>query len=89
MAPWARGCGGEPAHIFPFPLTSVFISRAAPATDGDSQARGRIGAVAAGLHHSHSSAGSSTHRARPGMAPASSRMPVLRFVSTEPRGNSS
>ena len=36
------------------------ISRAAPAACGDSQGRGRIGAVAvaAGLHHSHSNLGS-------------------------------
>ena len=32
------------------------ISRAAPAAYGGSQARGRIGAVAAGLRHSHSNA---------------------------------
>ena len=30
------------------------FSRAVPAAYGGSQARGRIGAVAAGLHHSHS-----------------------------------
>ena len=29
-----------------------FFFRAAPSSYGDSQARGRIGAVAAGLHHS-------------------------------------
>ena len=34
------------------------FSRAAPATYGSSQARGLIRAVAAGLHHSHSNAGS-------------------------------
>ena len=34
------------------------ISWAAPVAYGDSQARGRIGAVAAGLHQSHSNAGS-------------------------------
>ena len=36
----------------------VAISWAAPAAHGGSQARGRIGTVAAGLHHSHSNAGS-------------------------------
>ena len=36
----------------------VAISWAAPAAYGDSQARGRIGAVATGLHQSHSNAGS-------------------------------
>ena len=34
------------------------ISRAAPSACVSSQARGRIGATAAGLHHSHSNAGS-------------------------------
>ena len=34
------------------------FSRAAPAAHGDSQARGLIGAVAAGLRHSHSNMGS-------------------------------
>ena len=32
--------------------------RAAPGADGGSQDRGLIGAIAAGLHHSHCSAGS-------------------------------
>ena len=36
----------------------VAISWAAPAAYGGSQARGPIGAAAAGLHHSHSNAGS-------------------------------
>ena len=37
----------------------VFIfSRAAPAAYGGSQASGLIEAIAAGLHHSHSNAGS-------------------------------
>ena len=34
------------------------ISRAAPMAYGGSQARGRIGATAAGLHQSHSNTGS-------------------------------
>ena len=33
-----------------------FLFRAAPAAYGGSQAKGRIRAVAAGLHHSHSNA---------------------------------
>ena len=37
------------------------ISWAAPAAYGGSQARGRIGAVAASLHHSHSHVGSEPH----------------------------
>ena len=35
--------------------------RTAPKTHGRSQARGRHGAAAAGLHHSHSNAGSEPH----------------------------
>ena len=37
------------------------FSRAAPSAYGGSQARGRIGAVAAGLRQSHSNAGSEPH----------------------------
>ena len=42
-----------------FYLNSIFLKllfRAAPAVHGGSQARGQIGATAAGLHHSHSNA---------------------------------
>ena len=42
-------------------LVFFAISWAAPAACGGSQARGRIGAVATGLHHSHSNAGSEPH----------------------------
>ena len=42
---------------------SVFF-RAAPVAYGGSQARGGIGAVATGIHHSHSNAGS-----KPGLKP--------------------
>ena len=63
------------------------LFRAAPVAHGGSQARGGIGAVAAGLHHSHSNArselsvtyttarrntGSLTHGARPGIGPTTS-----------------
>ena len=56
---WDRSCGNSRAVImcvclFTFP-------RAAPMANGDSQARGLIGAVATGLHHSHSDAGSKQH----------------------------
>ena len=37
------------------------LFRALPAAHGGSQARGRIGAVADGLHHSHSNARSERH----------------------------
>ena len=39
----------------------VLLFRAALAAYGGSQARGRIGATAAGLNHSHSNAGSEPH----------------------------
>ena len=50
------------------------IFRAAPMACGGSQPRGRIGAIAAGLHHSHTR--SLTHWARPGIKPATSWFPV-------------
>ena len=37
------------------------LFRAAPMAYGRSQVRGRIGTAAAGLHHSHSNAGSEPH----------------------------
>ena len=46
--------------------------------------RGWIGAVAAGLHHSHSTARYLTHWARPGIKPSSSWI-LVRLLSTEPR----
>ena len=46
--------------------------RAAPAAFGDSQARDPIGAVAAGLHHSHSNA-----RSEPRLQPTPQLMAVL------------
>ena len=39
----------------------VLLFRATPSAYGGSQARGHIGAVAAGLHHSHSNKGSEPH----------------------------
>ena len=39
----------------------LLLFRAAPAAHGSSQARDRIGAAAAGLHHSHSNVGSEPH----------------------------
>ena len=41
-----------------FSFFSFLSFRAAPAACGGSQARGRIGAGATGVHHSHSNAGS-------------------------------
>ena len=77
-----------------------FCLRAAPAAYRGSQARGRIGAIATGLHHSHSNARSEpclqltpqltakpyplTHWVRPEIKPVSSWV-LVRFLSTEPR----
>ena len=44
--------------IFYFLFCLFAFSRAAPTAYGGSQARGLLGAVAAGLHHSHSNLGS-------------------------------
>jgi len=43
-------------RMFLFVFVFFFFFRAAPTAYGGSQAKGRIGAAAAGLHHSHSSA---------------------------------
>ena len=45
------------AHLLVTPEDGGFFFRAASAAYGGSQARGPIGATAAGLHHSHSNAG--------------------------------
>ena len=65
-----------------FFLFSFF--RAAPAAHGGSQARGRIGTAVAGLHHSHSHAGSLTHWARPRIEPMASWI-LVGFVTAEAR----
>ena len=60
------------------------LFRAVPTAYGGFQARGRTRAVAAGLHHNHSNAGSLTHWARTGIEPASS-WTLVRFVYAEPQ----
>ena len=78
-------------------LFGVFLLfRAAPVAYGSSQAKGWMGATAAGLHHSHSNIGyatytiahgntrSLTHWARPGIEPSSSWM-LVGFTSTVPQ----
>ena len=60
------------------------VFRAALAAYGGSQVRGPIGAVAAGLHHSHSNAGSPTHSARAGIELTSSWM-LGGLLTAEPR----
>ena len=44
--------------IFFFFFFVISLFRAAPAAYGGSQVRGQIGAIAAGLHHSHNNVGS-------------------------------
>ena len=56
--------------------------RATPAAYGGSQARGLIGAVAAGLRHSHTR--SLTHQAGPGIKPSTSWF-LVGFASTMPQ----
>ena len=56
--------------LFCFVLFCLFaFSRAAPEAYGDSQARGLIGAVATGLHQSHSNAGSEQPTPQPTATP--------------------
>ena len=54
------GNGKRQMRIFFFAPPSIFF-RAAPVAFGGSQARVRIGAVAAGLRHNHSNSGSTLH----------------------------
>ena len=60
---WTAGWGClSPDSLFFFFFLSFFaFSRASPVAYGGSQARGRIRAVAAGLHQSHSNSGSELH----------------------------
>ena len=90
MLPWT-----QEQHFFFF---FIFFRATLAAAYGSSQDRGQIGAVAAGLHHSHvgsepcletytrahSNAGSPTHGERPGFESASSWI-LVRFVSPEPQ----
>ena len=57
-------CFDRARFLFCFVLFFVF-SRASRMAYGGSQARGRIRAIAAGLHHSHSIAGSEPQRPTP------------------------
>ena len=54
-------------HLFGLIFLFCFVCRATPLAYGSAQPRDPIGATAAGLHHSHSNAGSFTHGARPGI----------------------
>ena len=77
-------------------LFFFLLFRAEPMAYGSSQGWGRIGAVAAGLHHSqgirvtsttyttaHNNAGSLTHWARPGIVPTSSWI-LVRLLTSQP-----
>ena len=63
---WGERSAGRGSYFGFHVVTQVFVLfcfvfcpfRAAPTAYGRSQPRGLIGAVAAGLHHSHSNAGS-------------------------------
>ena len=68
-------------HTFGFNTYIFSFFRVAPSAWVRSQAKSQTRAVAAGLHHSHSSARSFTHWARPGIKPASSRI-LVRFVTS-------
>ena len=76
------------SFFLPFYLSS-FPFRASPTAYGSSQARGRIRDAAEDLRLSHGNAGSLTHRARPGIEPASSWTLVGFIVPLSPNRNSS
>ena len=62
---WAEGSPGQgvsAGHFFFFFFSCLL--RAAPIAYGSSQARGQIGATAAGPHHSHSNTGFEPHLQR-------------------------
>lgn len=54
-------CIFDNGNIQDFFLWSCFFGATLVAYGGSSQARGQIGAVASGLHHSHSHMGSEPH----------------------------
>ena len=64
-------CGPDSVFSFSFSF-SFFFFRATPMAYGSFQAKGLIGAAAAGLNHSHSNAGSLTHWGGQGIKPTSS-----------------
>ena len=86
FARWEFFGEGENLSFFFFLFFSFlfFSLRVALVAYGSSQARGWIGAVAAGLHISNSNAGSLAHWASPGIEPASSWI-LVRLVTTEPK----
>ena len=84
----SQDVGTEREGLWESGLTHFFfvcflVFRSAPGYGG-SQAKGLIGAAAAGLHHSHSNAGSLTHCARPGIEPATTWF-LVGLVSEAPQ----
>ena len=71
------------AHIYSVYSIYIFF-RSTPIADGSSQTKGRTGAAAAGLCHSHSNTGSLTHGAGPKVKPSSSWI-LVKFLTTEPQ----
>ena len=73
--------------VFFFFFLFFFLFRAKLKAYGSFQPRGWIGAVAAGLPHSHSNAGSLTHWVKPGLEPTSSWI-LAGFITAEPQQDS-
>ena len=73
-------------HIHTHTHTYFFFSflGAAPVAHGGSQVRSQIRTTVAGLHHSHSNAGSLTHWTKPGIEPPISWF-LVRFISAVPQ----
>ena len=92
-------CGRRDDFSWVTVLFCFLLFSAEPMAYGGSRAKSWIGAIAAGLHHSHSNVGSEpclwltpqftattdlTHWARPGIKPASLRI-LVRFVTPKPQ----
>ena len=73
------------SDFFHYFILIFLLFRATSVAYGGSQARGQIGAMAAGLHHTHSNAGSLTHWMRPGIEPETPWL-LVGFVSAVPQG---
>ena len=77
--------------VFWFFVFCLFaVSRATTVAHGGSQARGLIGAIAAGLHHSHSHAGSEPHlRPTPQLTATLGPQPTEQGQGSNPRPHGS
>ena len=90
--PYAMGVAlkskNEIMYVFIYCLFA--FSRAAPAAYGGSQARSRIRAVTAGLHHSHSNAGSEPHlQPTPQLTATLDRQPTEQGQGSNPQPHGS